>query len=134
MKRWWTSLVATFFALSIPLGAAGGDDRERLETRMRATVDAGDVSGKARWEVREGRRKFSVEIEGFTPGEAFAVLVNGVDTGVLVAVDNFGVGEVDLDDRAAEEVGDLPFPPNFPPVNAGDDVVVGPLKGTFFED
>jgi hypothetical protein len=51
----------------------------------------------------------------------------------MVTVDAFGIGELDLDDAAAEQVGAELFPADFPALAASDVLVVGPLQGTLFE-
>jgi len=62
MIREAKGLLALVVALglgSVPPAQAGGEERERLEAGMSAMADAGDVSGKPRWEQRGDRRKFS---------------------------------------------------------------------------
>lgn len=129
-----TTVLAAALAVAIPLGLAGEAHARGDETRLRASLSggAGDVSGHADFRDRGGVRKFSAEIEGFTPGDLYDVTVAGVVVGT-VTIDAFGVGELELDDNF-EPGSDDPatiFPTNFPVVAAGVLVEVGPLSGSF---
>ena len=59
----------------------------------------------------------------------FDVMISGVVVGTVL-IDNFGVGELDYDDRADADDQDRPFPRNFPELDGGEVVQVGPLTGT----
>lgn len=57
-------------------------------------------------------------------------MVAGANVGTIV-IDDFGVGNQAFDDNF--ELGDDPatqFPANFPALDGGEPVVVGPLSGT----
>lgn len=109
-------------------GGSGGGDETRLRAEMIAPVAAGDVGGKADFRDKRGRRKFSVEIEGFAPGEMFDVTVKNEVVGTI-EVDGLGVGDFNLDSTAQPDDQADPFPPNFPALDGGEKVEVGPLEG-----
>lgn len=106
---------------------AGGN-----EVRLRAefTAAAGDLSGKADFRNRGDRQRWSVEVEGLTPGDMFDVMVAGQNVGTIT-IDNLGMGNQEFDTNF--EAGDDPatqFPANFPGLGGGEFVQVGPLSGT----
>ena len=128
-------LLATFALLTISvssLAMAGGGDT-RLRTGLNAPIGAGDISGKAEFRQRgnNGRRQFSVEVEGLAPGDMFDVMVAGVVVGT-VRINDFGVGDINFDDNFEPGVDDPAtiFPANFPALNGGELVRVGDLTGT----
>lgn len=111
-------------------GGKGGGGEIRLRAELTAAV--GDVSGQAdfRNRLNRNRRQWSVEVEGLTPGDMFDVTVAGQNVGTIM-IDGFGMGNQDFDDNF--EAGDDPatqFPANFPALNGGELVQVGPLSGT----
>ncbi len=100
-----------------------------VETRLRAELAGiGDISGQADFRDKEGRKKFSVEVEGLTPNSMFDVMVAGVVVGT-VTTDGLGFGDFNLDSNF--EPGDVTpdLPGNFPALNGGEKVEVGPLTG-----
>jgi len=125
------ALVAlSLVALTAPSWAGGNELRLRAE--LSAPAAAGDISGKAKFEDKGDRAKFSVEIEGLVPGDSFDVMVGGVVVGII-DVDAFGRGNLDFDTTAGPNDVDLPFPANFPEVGAGTLIQVGQLSGTLQE-
>ncbi|MFQ5526828.1 MAG: hypothetical protein ACE5GX_11270 [Thermoanaerobaculia bacterium] len=134
MKR-TTQKIALAVALMTLLGsgigwAKGKQNRLRLRGELVGAPAAGDISGKADFENRRGRRKFSVEIEGLGAGDKFDVTVDGVNVGTIV-VNALGIGELDYDDTAGPLDQDLPFPAGFPSLDGGEAVAVGgTLSGT----
>ena len=121
-------LMLGVLAASNPVYAGG--DEVRLRAQLTAAV--GDLSGQAdfRNRLNRNRRQWSVEVEGFAPGDMFDVMVAGQNVGTIV-IDGFGMGNQDFDDNF--EAGDDPatqFPANFPALNGGEFVQVGPLSGT----
>lgn len=132
-QYWRNALVASIvgaaaFGSIAPVHAGSGDSK--FEAALIAPAAAGDVSGKARFESRPDRSKFSVEIEGFAPGRTYFVSVNYVTVGQIV-VDASGVGNLNYDSNF--EPGDVTpdFPAGFPAIQAGSHIVVGPLSGDF---
>jgi len=107
---------------------AGGN-----ELRLRAGLagGAGDVSGQADFRDRDSRRKFSVEVEGFAPGDMFDVSVAGAIVGKVV-VNEFGIGDVNFDTNFEAGIDDpaTQFPGNFPMLDGGEKIEIGPLTGT----
>jgi len=104
----------------------------RLETRLKGSrAAAGPMVGKAKFSNRldRARRKFSVEIERGKSGEMFDVMVSGVVVGTVM-VNNLGIGELDYDDTANGNDADQRFPRNFPELDGGEVVQVGPLTGS----
>ncbi len=124
------TIVMLMAASSLPLLAKGHE--VRLEARLVAPLFAGDISGKVEFRnrIREGRRQFTVEMEGMSPGAKFDVMVAGQVVGT-VEVDGFGIGELHYDDNFEPKLDDpaTQFPPNFPNLDGGEHVVVGPLSG-----
>ena len=113
-------------------GVALAGSELRTETRLRGPrATAGPMVGKAKFSDRQdrNRRKFSVEIERGTPGQMFDVMVSGVVVGTVL-INNFGVGEIDFDDTAGPADRDQRFPRNFPEIDGGEVVQVGPLTGS----
>ena len=110
---------------------SAGDDETRLEARLIAPATAGDISGKAEFREKEGRRQFSVQVEGLAPGDMYDVMIATVFVGT-VEIDDFGIGELDYDDNFEPGVDDpaTRFPADFPALDGGENVEVGLLKGT----
>jgi hypothetical protein len=101
--------------------------------RLRATLSGdGAESGHADYRVEDGRRKFTVEVEDFAPGE-YAVLINGVEVAVL-SVGTLGTAEIEFDSKV--EVEHVRFPVGFPAEIQTDDVVSidGVVGGRFAVD
>lgn len=114
------------------LGIAQAGSELRTQTRLKGTrAAAGPMVGKAKFSHRldKVRRKFSVEIERGAPGEMFDVMVSGVVVGTVLINDS-GIGELDYDDTADPGDRDQRFPRNFPEIDGGEVIQVGPLTGT----
>jgi hypothetical protein len=103
-------------------------ERVRLRTRLLGGTGAGDVSGQADFRIERGREKFSVEVEGFGPGEQLDVQVDGLSVGTIT-IDSFGRGHLDFDTTAQPNDLDVPFPDDFPAINQSSVITVGPLSG-----
>ena len=119
-----------FAAVTVSGAALAGGSEVRLRAEL--TAAAGDLSGQADFRNRtnRNRRQWSVEVEGLTPGNMFDVTVAGQNVGTII-IDGLGMGNQDFDDNF--EAGDDPatqFPANFPALNGGELVQVGPLSGT----
>ncbi|HSF96164.1 MAG TPA: hypothetical protein VLA52_14155 [Thermohalobaculum sp.] len=121
-------------ALTLAALVAGNPAFAGGELRLRAELSAaaGDISGQADFRNRtnKNRRQWSVQVEGLTPGDLYDVVVSGETVGTIV-IDGFGIGDQNFDDNF--EAGDDPatqFPANFPNLDGGEMVVVGPLSGT----
>lgn len=134
MRKTTTKRLSVTFAvlalLSSGIVLAGSE--LRTQTRLKGPrAAAGPMSGKAKFSNRldQARRKFSVEIERGNPGDMFDVMVSGVVVGTVL-VDGFGIGELDYDDTAGAGDRDQRFPRNFPEIDGGEVVQVGPLTGT----
>ncbi len=112
-----------------------GSDETRLRGRLMAPVDAGDVSGQAKFRDRDGRRQFSAEIEGFVDGDIFDVMVSGVVVGKIV-IEPDGIGDLNYDDNFEPGVDDpaTQFPANFPAIDGGELVQIDQLTGTLKND
>ena len=110
------------------IGKPGVDDI-RLRAIL-ATSPASTAKGKADFAKRsiDGRRRFSVEVQGLHAGDMFDVTVAGVVVG-KVTIDSLGIGGLRLDDKVGEP-GASPFPSNFPTLTGGELVKVGSLEGT----
>ncbi|MDX1502456.1 MAG: hypothetical protein R3325_08825 [Thermoanaerobaculia bacterium] len=119
-------------ATALSAGAALAASELRLESRLRGPREAaGPMVGKVTFRHRldQARRKFSVEVERARAGQMFDVMVSGVVVGTLL-IDDLGVGELDYDDTAGGNDRDRRFPRNFPELDGGEVVQVGPLTGT----
>lgn len=130
MKKTWAIALVLAVGLS-GLGLSKGAEI-RLEAELSAPAAAGDVSGKAAYRNRldKGRRQFSIQVEGFEPGTMYDVMVAGQIVGKIV-IDNFGQGDLNYDDNFEFGLDDpgTQFPPNFPGLDGGETVEVGPLSG-----
>jgi hypothetical protein len=136
MSDW--SLKSLFVAMAIAFalttvapinGALAGGAEVKFEGRLEAA--AGDLSGKAKFEQRDGRRKFSAEVEGLVPGEMYDVVVAGAIVGKVV-INGAGIGDLNFDTNFEPGLDDpaTQFPGNFPMLDGGESVTVGPLSGT----
>jgi hypothetical protein len=112
-------------------GIALAGTKLRLESRLTGTRAAGQMSGKVKFEneLDKARRKFSVELERGKPGDMFDVMISGVVVGTVL-IDGLGIGEIDYDDTAGPGDSDQRFPRNFPELDGGEVVQVGPLTGS----
>ncbi len=72
--------------------SGGGNDRIRLIANM----SAGATKGKAKYEQRGNRRKFSYELQNGAPGTVISVWRAGAVLGTFT-VDAFGRGKFELD-------------------------------------
>lgn len=126
-------LFATFALMTfLSAGTAAAKGNEiRLRAELTAPASAGDVSGKADFRNRLSRlrRQFSVQIEGAAPGDMYDVMVAGVIVGTIV-VNGAGIGEIGFDDTAGPNDQKVRFPRNFPDLDGGEIVQIGPLSGT----
>lgn len=101
--------------------------------RLRAGLSGGGAeSGHADYRVEDGRRKFSIEVEDFAPGD-YSVRINGVDVAVI-SVGALGTAEIEFDSKI--ELGHTPFPGTFPAaVQTGDVVdIAGIVSGALALD
>ena len=102
-------------------------------------------NGHAEFRQENTRRRFAVEIEGLRPEQTFDVMVAGVVVGTIrITAD--GKGELEFRDReveqerqaqepqAQQEQEEQPFPANFPLLDGGELIQVGPLTGTLQPD
>ena len=122
--------LATGMVIASSAAWAGGNET-RLEARLAAAPSEGDISGKGDFRDRDSRRKFSVQVEGFTEGQMFDVEVAGVIVGKVV-IDAFGMGDINFDTNfeAGDDDPATQFPGGFPMLNGGEQIEVGPLSGT----
>ncbi len=127
MKKMMATLTVLSFAFSLALA---GRAETRFEARLTAPASAGDISGKVQYRER-GRRQFSVQVEGLQPGDRYDVMVSGSVVGT-VTIDAFGFGDLNYDSNFEAGLDDpaTQFPPNFPALDGGETVTVGPLSGT----
>ena len=130
------AVLALGFGVLATNQAWAGSDETRLRVRLMAPVDAGDVSGQAKFRDRDGRRQFSAEIEGFADGELFDVMVSGVVVGTITINANGGTGDLNYDDNFEPGVDDpaTQFPANFPALDGGELVEIGLLRGALQND
>lgn len=127
MKKLTATLTVLSFVFSLALA---GISETRFEARLAAPAAAGDISGKVQYRER-GRRQFSVQVEGLQPGDRYDVMISGAVVGTIT-IDPFGIGDLNYDSNFEPGFDDpaTQFPPNFPALDGGEMVVVGPLSGT----
>ena len=109
----WLSVAALLLVLTVPqlqLVEAGGGPETKLEGRLSGTSLA---SGKAKFEERADRVRFSVQVEDMSSDGNFTVAVNGAEVSTITVAG--GLGDLNLDTRDGESV---------PSLKAGDDVEV----------
>ena len=115
----WITVFAFVVALSIPamsvVSAGGGT---RLEVNLTSTSADPLASGKAKFEERSDRTRFSTEAEDVTASGPLTVKVNGSMVGSMNVV--AGVGDLNLDTRDGQSV---------PAMNVGDTVEVFDAAG-----
>ena len=110
--------------------SAGGNDRIRLRCDADGTQD---ISMDAKFESRRGRIKFDASFEaapglGFSAGQSLDVIVGGTFVGRMLLADIGDiVGDLDFDTTAQADDDDLPLPGDFPALEEGTSVIVGPL-------
>ena len=125
----YAAIALTFGMLAVSSSTwAGGS-----ELRLRAALAGGvaDIGGQADFRDRGSRRNFSVEVEGFAPGDMFDVSVAGAIVAKVV-VNEFGIGDVNFDSNFEAGIDDpaTQFPGNFPMLDGGEKIEIGPLSGT----
>lgn len=125
-------LTAFLLTLTFVFGLAWAKGGEvRLEAVLTASASSDPIKGQVQYRERGSRRQFSVEVQGFQPGDQYDVMISGEVVGTIV-IDAFGFGDLNYDTNF-EPFKDDPatkFPPNFPALDGGELVVVGPLSGT----
>jgi len=87
------------------------DSRVKFEARFRSAEN--QASGKAKFEAREDRLKFSVEVEDVSGAAEIVVSVRG--SAFTLVLDARGSGDLDLDSRRGEDV---------PEVEVGDQITI----------
>jgi hypothetical protein len=130
MNKFLRMTLAALVVAGLAAGAALAGDSLRLRAKLRAPAAFGDISGHAKYRARDdGRNRFTVEVEGMSPGDRFQVVVDDVVVG-FVTIDSLGIGELEFD--TSLEAGDTegPFPASFPRLDGGELVEIGPLSGT----
>jgi len=131
------TLLATALAVGLPCSALAGSTVRYLAPLASSAPCDCDISGKAVFRIDDGRRRLSVEIEGFPAGSEFDVVVGGVKVGTIRAraSDSGGaVGKLSVSDKIEDGIEDNPrtmFPANFPDLLVGTGIVAGPLAGNF---
>ena len=137
MKRKFATFLSAAAVVAVTAPAiAGGVDPIRVEARMSAGNDQSQA--RARYQDRARRntleQRFDVEVEDFAPGTELNVSVNGMSVGTIF-VNALGTGELQLRTAAfIDDPGDGdPIDTDFPRLQPGDTVSVGPLKGAFVE-
>lgn len=114
--------------------ASGGGSEYRLRARMRTgTAFEGKSDYRERMRGTTLVQTFHVEVNGAQPGEMFEIHVNGNLFGTIV-VNDLGSAELEfrtatVDDNPQDE--EPPLPTDFPRLNPGDVITVGPLTGTY---
>ena len=107
-----TFVVCLAAVLSLPVSNAWGRD-QRIELVARLSASGSSSSGKAKFEQRSDREKFSVEIEDGPDGTTVEIVAGGAS--FLLVLDAVGFGDLNLDSRQGDGV---------PAVSVGDEVVV----------
>jgi hypothetical protein len=125
-------LIAT---LAFQSSAFAGSAKYRVRARLFGETP---MKGQARYEqrIKDGQtfKRFKVQIEKALPLQTFDVLVNGSVVGAITT-NSLGRGKFELRTAAfIDSPGDgLPMPADFPKLDTGDSVSVGPLTGTIYD-
>lgn len=82
--------------------ADAADDRTRLEAEL-VNPSTGNDDGKAKFEQRDDRTTFSVEIEGQNPDSVFEIRVDDKLLGI-VTTDDSGFADLELDSRDGDTI------------------------------
>ena len=128
-------IMALLACFIIANAAQAASNKHRAEARL---FGAAPMKGKARYEerIKNGQpfKRFKVEIEKALPFQTFDILVNGSQVGTLTT-NVLGRGKFQLRTAAfIDSPGDgQPIPADFPKLDTGDVVSVGPLTGTIFD-
>lgn len=114
-------------------GSGGASTRVKLEVRMESGNDQSQA--RARYEMRQRNglviQRFDVSAEDFEPGTVLDVSVKGRFVG-SITINNLGIGSLELRTGSRiDDPGDGSPIGDFPNLQAGDSVSVGPLSGTF---
>lgn len=120
-------------ATAAQMGAAANSNQYRVRADLSGkTLASGNADYRERMRGNTLEQRFSVEVEDFAPDTELTVEVNGMLFGTIIT-DGFGGGELQF--RTAQFIDDpgdgSPIPTDFPRINPGDDIVVGPISGTF---
>ena len=131
-------LVASVALATLSTTAVAGGNNTEL--KLRADLSGKKLaSGKAKYRERMRdntlEQRFDIEVEDATPGDQMMVQVNGVTFGTII-INDFGVGELQFRTSTfIDDPGDgEPNPTDFPRLQPGDVVTVGPLNGAFALD
>jgi hypothetical protein len=140
MLRKLTVLVA---ALAAMIGASlftmaraeGGGNDYRVEARMRGTGTL--ASAKSTYRERmigdTLEQRFKIQVEDFAPNTKLVVHINGKLFGTIVANDlgrgEFNFRTVIVDDTPGDDAP--PIPEDFPRIEPGWTITVGPLSGSY---
>ena len=122
-------------ALAFQSSAFAGSVKHRVRARLFGETP---MKGQARYEqrIKDGQafKRFKVQIEHALPLQTFDVAVNGNTVGTITT-NGLGRGKFELRTAAfIDSPGDgLPMPADFPKLDTGDTVSVGPLTGTMFD-
>jgi len=120
----------TMIAVLMLMPATVFADEVRREADLSATdVDPG-ASGRARFESRQDRAEFRVQVDNVSVTDAVDVFVNGDFVGTIV-LDDRGDGELDLNTRDGDTVPTLQDGDEVEVVDAADDttlILVGILS------
>ena len=95
--------VAAALALALNFMVLAHDGRTRLESRLTATSAEPLDSGKAKFEMRDDRVRFSTEVEDVAVAQQIEVVVAGMSLGT-VAIDALGGADLNLDSRDGDTV------------------------------
>lgn len=128
-------VLALLASLTFQASAFGAAPRHKVSARLFGPTA---MKGKATYEVKPKDgvqfKRFKVEVERGVPGQRLSVRVNNRAVGSFL-VNSVGVGKFEL--RTAQFIdspGDgQPIPADFPNLDTGDIVVVGPLVGVIYD-
>ena len=129
------NLASTLLAsLALTACLAGGfalaGDSFRLRAKLKSKSGATPIQGSVKYQAIMGEpRHVYVKIKGFAPGDVYPVFVRGVNVGAITISDGGEGGlEYGIPHRPVSTCCP-PFPENFPELEGGELVQVGPLSG-----
>lgn len=132
-KSQWTAVMTLVALSSISGAAAARESGSRYQAALALVQITGQGNGRALYERTPTIKRFAVTVEGLTPRVRMDVMVANVVVGTITT-DSYGQGQLQMD--SVFERGDEPdswLPDDFPVIDGGELVKVGPLEGSLQE-
>ena len=111
-------------------GLFGGGGSAGL--KLIANLSSGDVQAQVEYDADDHEASFEVTVSGGAPGQVIEITVDGVVV-ASVTLDDTGGGHLRFSSDP-DEADEQQMPDGFPEPDAGDDVAVGDMSGSFAHD